>query len=75
MDTTCVDQPIVEARANISDLVNAVKLLRRTYFLTRRGRREAAVVTIELGELIEAVGGADAAAALLAAHVNGADAQ
>jgi hypothetical protein len=69
MDTNLEDQPIVEARANISDLVNAVKLLRRAYFLTRRGRREAAVVPVELGELVQKAGGPDAAGDVLRRHL------
>lgn len=66
MDANTEDQPIVEARANISDLVNAVKLLRRTYFLTRRGRREAAVVTVEIGELVSELGEDEAVKAMAA---------
>jgi len=66
MDANTEDQPIVEARANISDLVNAVKLLRRTYFLTRRGRREAAVVTVEIGELVSKLGEDEAIKAMTA---------
>lgn len=69
MDTNSEDQPIADARANLSDLHHAVQLLRRTYFLTSRGKRQAAVIPVELGELIQQAGGPDKAAAILAAHV------
>ncbi|MEV6074945.1 type II toxin-antitoxin system prevent-host-death family antitoxin [Streptomyces sp. NPDC052069] len=69
MDATAPDQPIAEARANLSELLNSVRLLRRTYFLTSRGKRQAAVVPAELGELIQQAGGADTAAAILSAHL------
>jgi hypothetical protein len=65
MDPNVEDQPIHIARANISKLHNAVQLLRRVYFLTSRGTREAAVVPVDLGELIQEVGGPDAAVAIL----------
>lgn len=69
MDTNNSDQPIVEARANLSELLAAVGLLRRTYFLAARSKRKAALVPVELGELIEQAGGPDKAAAILAAHL------
>lgn len=65
MDIENTDQPIVVARANLSKLLSAVQLLRRVYFLTSRGSREAALVPPELGEAVLAVGGADAAIELL----------
>ena len=68
MDATATDHPIAEARANLSELLASVRLLRSTRFLTSRGKRQAAIVPADLGELIEAVGGPDAAAALLAEH-------
>ncbi|MFJ4356946.1 prevent-host-death family protein [Streptomyces massasporeus] len=67
MDPNVEDQPIAIARANISKLHNAVQLLRRVYFLTSRGTREAAVVPVDLGELVKDVGGVDAAVAILKA--------
>lgn len=70
MDTEKEDQPIAEARANISKLHNAVQLLRRVYFLTSRGTREAAVVPVDLGELVQQVGGPDNAVAILKAHLD-----
>ncbi len=66
MDMNSEDQPIVEARANLSELMNAVKLLRRTYFLTSRGKRQVALVPAELGEAIQRAGGPDAVLAVLA---------
>lgn len=69
MDINAEDQSIVEARANLSKLHNAVQLLRRVYFLTSRGTREAALVPADLGELIQEVGGVDSATAILKAHV------
>jgi len=70
MDINAEDQPIVEARANLSKLHNAVGLLRRVYFLTSRGTREAALVPVDLGELVQQVGGVDLAAAILKAHLD-----
>lgn len=62
MDT---DQPIAQARANLSELLNSVRLLRRVHFLTSRGKRVAAVVPAELGEQIVEAGGPDQVLALL----------
>lgn len=70
MDTSQTDHPIASARANISELLSAVRLLRRAYFLTSRGKRQAAIVPVELGELVERAGGPDEAAAILAAHLD-----
>lgn len=70
MDPSREDQPIAVARANISKLHNAVQLLRRVYFLTSRGTREAAVIPVDLGELIQQAGGPDSAAAILKAHLH-----
>ncbi|MET9933930.1 MULTISPECIES: prevent-host-death family protein [unclassified Streptomyces] len=69
MDTDREDQPIAEARANLSDLLAATQLLRRIYFLTGRGKRKAAVVPPDLGELIQQVGGPDRAATVLKSHL------
>lgn len=71
MDTEKDDQPIVEARANLSELLSAVRLLRRTYFLTSRGKRQVALVPVELGELIQEAGGPDKATVILASHLEG----
>jgi len=68
MDTEKADQSIAETRANLSELLSAVRLLRRAYFLTSRGKRQAAVVPAELGEAVERAGGPDKATAILANH-------
>lgn len=71
MDTNSADQPIATARANLSELITTVRMLRRAYFLTSRGKRQAAVVPAELGELVEQAGGPDKAAKILASHLGG----
>lgn len=71
MDTEKDDHPIAEARANLSELLASVRLLRRVYFLASRGKRQAALVPTELGELVQKVGGPDKAAAILASHAEG----
>ena len=68
MDHIAEDIPISEARANITDVIASVRLLRRCVFLTRRDKPQAAVVPIELGRLVREVGGPDAAAAILTSH-------
>lgn len=65
MDT---DQPIAQARANLSELLNNVRLLRQIHFLTSRSRRVAAVVPADLGEAIEQAGGVDRALEILKAQ-------
>lgn len=69
MDTNSADQPIAEARANLSELLAQVRLLRRSYFLTSRGKRQATLVPAELGELIDQAGGPDKAAQILSGHL------
>jgi len=56
---------ISEARANLSDVVARVRLLRRCALLTQRGKARAALVPAELGEAINKAGGPDAALAIL----------
>jgi prevent-host-death family protein len=63
------DVPVSEARANITEVINRVRLLRWTVFLTNRDKPAAAVVPIELGRLIRRAGGADRAAEILAEHL------
>lgn len=69
MDINAADQPIATARANLSELITTVRMLRRSYFLTSRGKRQAAVVPAELGELVEQAGGPDKATQILASHL------
>ncbi|MBB6343761.1 prevent-host-death family protein [Nonomuraea muscovyensis] len=65
MDTEKTEHPIAEARANLSELLAAARLLRRVYFLTSRGKPQAAIVPAELGDAVVAAGGVDAAVELL----------
>lgn len=62
---------ITEAKQNLTHVIRSVELLRRTYFLAARSKRKAALVPVDLGELIEQAGGPDKAAAILAAHLAG----
>jgi prevent-host-death family protein len=65
MDAIRDEMPISEARANLTEVVNAVRLQDRTVRLTRRATPQAGVVPIDVLDLIDAVGGLDAARALL----------
>lgn len=62
------DQPIAEARANLSEIASRVRLLRHSVRLTRRGNPQVVLVPLELGDAAEAVGGPDAAAEILRKH-------
>lgn len=70
MDANQADHPTTSARANLSELISAVRLLRRTYFLTTRDKRQVALVPVDLGELIDRAGGPDQVAGILAAHLD-----
>jgi prevent-host-death family protein len=59
------EEPIAEARANLSDLASRVRFQRVSIRLTRRGKPQATIVPLELGDAAEAVGGPDHAAELL----------
>jgi prevent-host-death family protein len=59
------EKPIAEARANLTELIAGVRLLRRGVQLTRRGKPQAALVPIELADAAEAAGGMDAATEIL----------
>lgn len=65
------EQPIAEARANLSEITARVRLLRKTVMLTRRGHAQAAIVPAELAEAVEEAGGPDAAAKILARAKDG----
>lgn len=67
------DMLISEARANLTEVVSRVRLLRWTVFLNNRRTPVAAVVPIELGKLIRRAGGADRAAEILASHLGSGD--
>lgn len=57
--------PIAEVRANFTEVIQRVRILRKHVFLMRRNKPQAALVPIELGDLVVEAGGADAAIALL----------
>jgi prevent-host-death family protein len=59
------NKPIAEARANLSDLIASVRLLRQGVHLTRRGKPQAALVPVELADAAEEAGGMDAATEIL----------
>jgi len=59
------EMPVSEARANLTEVVNAVRLQDRAVRLTRRGAPQAAVVPVDVLDLIDAAGGLDAARAAL----------
>lgn len=63
------DVKVAVARANITEVIARVRLLRWTVFLINRQTPMAAVVPIELGRLIRRAGGADVAAGILADHL------
>ncbi|MFF7631495.1 type II toxin-antitoxin system prevent-host-death family antitoxin [Streptomyces cyaneofuscatus] len=69
METPTDGIPISEARSNITDVVASVRLLRRCIFLTRRSKPQAAIIPVELGELVQRAGGPDAASEILSAHL------
>lgn len=58
------EMPVTDARQHLSDVVNRAHFAGETVYLTRRGRRLAAVVPAELLEALEAAeDAADVAAA------------
>jgi len=59
------DKPIAEARANLTELIASVRLLRQGVQLSRRGKPQAALVPFELATAAEAAGGMDAATEIL----------
>ncbi|WP_282204502.1 type II toxin-antitoxin system prevent-host-death family antitoxin [Kitasatospora fiedleri] len=65
MDTDQTDHPIADARANLSELLSAVRLLRRGYYLTSRSKRVAALLPVDIGELVDQAGGPGRAAQIL----------
>lgn len=66
-DMSADDLGIAEARSNLTEVVANVRLLRRAKYLTNRTRRVAAVVTVELSEAADRVGGMDEATEILLA--------
>lgn len=60
---------VSDARANLTEVISHVRLLRWTVFLKNRKTPVAAVVPIEIGKLIRRAGGADRAADILREHL------
>jgi prevent-host-death family protein len=60
---------VSDARANITEVINRVRLLRWCVLLTNRDKPVAAVVPAELGQLIRRAGGPDKAAEILRGHL------
>lgn len=69
MDSIPDNMAISDARANLTDVVNAVRLQDRSVLLHRRGKPQAVVLPPDLKDLIEAAGGLDAAREALRQHV------
>jgi prevent-host-death family protein len=61
--------PTSDARANLSEVIASVRLLRRCVFLTRREKPQAVVVPVELGDAVVSAGGPDAAEKILRDHL------
>jgi prevent-host-death family protein len=57
---------ISDARANLTEAANKVRLLRQRVMLTQRGKPAAVLCPAELDEAIDAAGGLDAALEVLA---------
>lgn len=69
------DMVVSAARANITEVLARVRLLRWTVFLLNRRTPVAAIVPIELGQLVRQIGGADRAAEILRAHLPESDSE
>lgn len=65
------EKPIAEARANLTELIASVRLMRKGIELTRRTKPQAALVPVELARAAEAAGGMDAATKILLASAPG----
>jgi prevent-host-death family protein len=65
MDSVPATMPVSEARANLTEVVNAVRLQDKAVRLTRRGAPQAAVVPVDILDLIEEAGGLDGARSAL----------
>jgi prevent-host-death family protein len=63
MDLIPATMQVSDARANLTEVVNAVRLQDRTVRLTRRGTPQAAIVPMDVLDLIEQAGGLDQARA------------
>ena len=69
MDLIPDTMQVSDARANLTEVVNAVRLQDRTVRLTRRGTPQAAIVPTDVVDLIEQAGGLDYARAALRRHI------
>jgi prevent-host-death family protein len=69
MDLIPATMQVSEARANLTEVVNAVRLQDRTVRLTRRGTPQAAIVPMDVLDLIEDVGGINYARDILGRHL------
>jgi antitoxin (DNA-binding transcriptional repressor) of toxin-antitoxin stability system len=61
--------PTSDARANLSDVIASVRLLRRCVFFTRRDKPQAVMVPVDVGDAVVDVGGPDAAVQILRDHL------
>jgi prevent-host-death family protein len=71
MDLIPDEMPVSEARANLSEVVNAVRLQGRMVRLTRRGIPQGAVIPPDMADAIDAAGGPDRACKILRAAPEG----
>lgn len=62
------DMRVADARANITELISRVRLLRWIVVLRNRRTPMAGLVPIELAEAAKKVGGPDKAVEILSAH-------
>jgi prevent-host-death family protein len=69
MDTIPGTMNVSDARANLTEVVNTVRLQDRTVRLMRRGTPQAAVMPVDLLDLVEQAGGLDAVREVLRSHI------
>lgn len=64
------EMPIADARANLTEVLNSVRLQDRTVRLLRRGTEQAGIVPPDILDLIDAIGGLGPARAALTNAAN-----
>ncbi len=69
MDSIPDTMQVSDARANLTEVVNVVRLQDRTVRLTRRGTPQAAIVPVDVLDLIEQAGGLDQARTALGRYL------
>lgn len=69
MDLIPDTMQVSDARANLTEVVNAVRLQDRTVRLTRRGTPQAAIVPMDVLDLIEQAGGLGYARTALSRYI------